>query len=122
MRWCRLGADLLESSSAEKDLGVLVGSKVPMSQQCALVAKAAYSILGCLKRSVASRLREVILPLYLVLVSGCFLLSLLAVLLSCFSPYSALPENILITAMARQMARASLLFLCCCTGQAGTPV
>jgi len=60
--------DLLESSSAERDLGVLVDNRCTMSQQCALAAKKASGILGCMKKSVASRSREFLLPLYTALV------------------------------------------------------
>ncbi|KGL80454.1 hypothetical protein N309_06295, partial [Tinamus guttatus] len=64
----RLGTDLLESSSAEKDLRVMVDDKLTMRQQCALVAKKANGILGCIKKSISSRSREVILPPYSALV------------------------------------------------------
>ncbi|GAB0185371.1 mitochondrial enolase superfamily member 1 [Grus japonensis] len=63
MHQYRLGVDLLGSSTAEKDLEVLVDKKLSMNQQCALVAKAANGILGCIEKSMASRSREVILPL-----------------------------------------------------------
>ena len=47
----------------ERDLGVRVGDRLATSQQCALAAKKDSGILGCIRRSVASRSREVLLPL-----------------------------------------------------------
>lgn len=46
----KLGADVLERSSAEKDQHVLVRSRLTMSQNCAPVAKKANGILECVKK------------------------------------------------------------------------
>jgi len=64
----RLGGEWVESSPEVKDLGVLVNEKVSMTQQRVPTAQKANHILGCIKRSVDSRSREGILPLYFALV------------------------------------------------------
>jgi len=83
------GVDLLESSSTERDLGILV-DKLTMSQQRALVAKKASGILGCIKQSVASRLREVLLALYSALVRPCLQYSV-----QCWAPHLKKDEELL---------------------------
>lgn len=66
--WALYGADLHSTHSKIAlqimDAMVLEDSKVTMNQQCALTAEKENNILACMKNSVASRLSEVILPLY----------------------------------------------------------
>ena len=64
MHQYRLGYDQLGSSSAQNNLVVKVGSKLNKSQQCALAARKANSILGCLSKNVTSRSRRVVHHLY----------------------------------------------------------
>ncbi|RMC12825.1 hypothetical protein DUI87_10350 [Hirundo rustica rustica] len=56
------GREWIESSP-EKNFGVLMDERLDMSQQYELTAQKAKSVLGCIQSSVASRMREGILPL-----------------------------------------------------------
>uniref|UniRef100_A0A803SME4 Reverse transcriptase domain-containing protein n=1 Tax=Anolis carolinensis TaxID=28377 RepID=A0A803SME4_ANOCA len=68
MQRYRMGDAWFNSSMCEKDLGVLVDNKLNMSLQCDAAAKKANGILACINRSIVSRSREVMLPLYSALV------------------------------------------------------
>jgi len=59
----------VDSSPVKKDLGVLVDKKLNMIWQCVLTAQKANRALGYIKSSMASRVRERILPLCSVLVT-----------------------------------------------------
>ncbi|KAJ7396393.1 rna-directed dna polymerase from mobile element jockey-like [Pitangus sulphuratus] len=63
----RLSGEWIYCSPGKKDLGVLVEKRLNISRQYVLAAQKANCIPGCI-RSVASRSREVILPIYSALV------------------------------------------------------
>jgi len=64
----RLGREWIEGSPEDKDLGVLVDQKLNITWKRVLAAQKSNHILRCIKRSVASRSRKGILPLYSALV------------------------------------------------------
>ena len=57
MHQYRLGTDLLERRYMEKDLGVLVDSRLTVSQQCALAIKNASVIMGHIKKMCGQQVK-----------------------------------------------------------------
>ena len=64
----KLGDERIERSPAKKRPGDTGGWEAGHEPACALAARKANRILGCIKRSMASMARKVIMPLYSVLV------------------------------------------------------
>ncbi|CAM5107583.1 unnamed protein product [Eretmochelys imbricata] len=64
----KLGTHQLEVTEEEKDLGVLVDHRMTMSCQCDMAVKKANAVLGCIRRGISSRDKEVLVPLYKALV------------------------------------------------------
>ena len=63
----RLGSTWLGSSSVERDQGVLVDSKLNVSEQCAALASKANRMLRCIYKGIASTDKGVTVPFYSVL-------------------------------------------------------
>ncbi|CAM4564916.1 unnamed protein product [Lepidochelys kempii] len=55
----KLGMHHLEVTEEEKDLGVLVDHGMTMSRQCDMAVKKANAVLGCIRRGISSRDKEV---------------------------------------------------------------
>ena len=63
-----MGNSLLESTEAERDLGVITDSKMKMGRQREVTVGKANRTLSCIHRCISSRAKEVILPVYATLV------------------------------------------------------
>ncbi|CAM5107889.1 unnamed protein product [Eretmochelys imbricata] len=64
----KLGTHQLEVTEEEKDLGVLVNHRMTMSRQCDMAVKKDNEVLGCIRRGISSRDKEVLVPLHKALV------------------------------------------------------
>ncbi|CAM4553252.1 unnamed protein product [Caretta caretta] len=64
----KLGTHQSEVMEEEKDLGVLVDHRMTMSHQCDMAVKKANAVLGCIRRGISCRDKEVLVPLYKALV------------------------------------------------------
>lgn len=62
-RGCKKGVEKVENSLSEKVPEVLVDDELTMSQQCALGEKKANGVLNYMGKSIASKSKDVTLPL-----------------------------------------------------------
>ena len=67
---------------ADRDLCILMNSKWTIGQQCACAAVKTGSILGCMSKSIAGKLREEMITLYV---------AVMRLSLKCYDQFGALP-------------------------------
>ncbi|CAM4578493.1 unnamed protein product [Caretta caretta] len=60
----KLGTHQLEVMEEEEDLGVLVDHRMTMSRQCDMAVKKTNAVLGCIRRGISSRDKEMLVSLY----------------------------------------------------------
>jgi ribonucleases P/MRP protein subunit RPP40 len=63
-----LGNNLIKSSTAEKDLGVVIDSSGKSSEQCRVAASSANRLLGFIKRNIKFKSKDIVIRLYKALV------------------------------------------------------
>lgn len=98
----------LESSSADKVLGVPVENKLSTSVWCTLAAKVGNSLLGCIEKSITSRSREVLPPIYLALVLSFRLSSIRLTLMCCRAVHATKLKHKLYKERLKELAMLSL--------------
>ena len=59
-----LNGKTLNNTGMEKNLGILVNSKLSCRNQCQAAAAKAYRIMGCIKSGIDARDETIVLPLY----------------------------------------------------------
>ena len=59
-----LNGNTLGNTDMEKDLGILLNSKLSCKKQCQAATAKANKILGCIKRGIDARDENIVLPLY----------------------------------------------------------
>jgi hypothetical protein len=61
----KMGSHVLEKTTKERDIGVLVSENLKPAAQCAKAARTATTVLGQISRSFRYRDRKIFLALYL---------------------------------------------------------
>ena len=64
----KMGSNVLQKSTLERDLGIMISRTGKSSKQCALAVKKANGILGMIKRNIQFKSKDVIVRLYKALV------------------------------------------------------
>ena len=59
-----MGDTVLNTTVKEKDLGLTISAGMKVSEQCAIAAAKGNQILGIIRRNIAHKEKELILPLY----------------------------------------------------------